>query len=240
MKKILSTTAIAGSLCLLGTSAFAQFVGPYFAISGSMAGVATEGSKTTSTSAVGSTSANSGSGPVGAISPLAALDVGYSAAAGKGTTFALGVTYSPLKAELNAKDNDTSANTAGTRNLHVKDLITVYIQPTFEITKDAAFFVKGFYSKADLSLTGTAVSKPNDLEGYGASAGLRVMLTKNSFVQVEAAYTQFDTVSARVAEVETTAAAPATHRQAETLQTRTFTAKKPEVAEGRISIGFNF
>ncbi len=32
MKKILSTTAIAGSLCLLGTSAFAQFVGPYVGI----------------------------------------------------------------------------------------------------------------------------------------------------------------------------------------------------------------
>jgi len=239
MKKILSTTAIAGSLCLLGTSAFAQFVGPYFAISGSMAGVATEGSKTTDTGGTGSTVANSGNAPVGAISPLAAFDLGYSAGAGKGTTVALGVTYSPLKAELNAKDNDTSNNTAGARNLEVKDLITVYIQPTFEITKDAAFFVKGFYSKADVSLSGTAVSKPSDLEGYGASAGLRVMLTKNSFVQVEAAYTQFDTISARVAEV-TPSAAIAGIRQAETATTRTFTAKKPEVAEGRISIGFNF
>ncbi len=45
MKKILSTTAIAGSLCLLGTSAFAQFVGPYVGISVSVAGVATEGIK---------------------------------------------------------------------------------------------------------------------------------------------------------------------------------------------------
>ncbi len=49
---------------------------------------------------------------------------------------------------------------------------TIYIQPTFEINKDAAFFVKGFYSKADvLALSGTAVTKPGDLEGYGASAG---------------------------------------------------------------------
>jgi len=237
MKKILSTTAIAGSLCLLGTSAFAQFSGPYIGISGSIAGVATEGSKTTSTGGVGNTSANSGTGPVGAISPLAAIDLGYSIGAGKGTTVAIGATYSPMKAELNAKDNDTSANTAGTRNLEVKDLYTVYIQPTFEITKDAAFFIKGFYSKADVSLTGTAVSKPNDLEGYGASVGLRVMLTKDAFVQVEAAYTQFDTVSARVASLGTSSGEGS---PAKTTVTRTYTANDPEVAEGRITLGFKF
>jgi len=238
MKKILSTTAIAGSLCLLGSNAFAQFSGPYVGISGSIAGVATEGSKSTNTASAGSTTANSGSGPVGAISPLAAIDVGYSIAAGKGASFAIGATYTPLKAELKAKDNDTSTNTAGNRTLEVKDLYTIYIQPTFEITKDAAFFVKGFYSKADVSLAGTAISKPSDLEGYGTSAGLRVMLTKNAFIQVEAAYTQFDSVNARVAEV--TASAATIGREAETAITRTFTASKPEVAEGRVTLGFKF
>jgi len=230
MKKILSTTAIAGSLCLLGTSAFAQFSGPYIGISGSMAGLATDGKK------VSSDGRNTVNAKAGVITPLAALDLGYSIAAGKGTTVGVGATYNPMKAELKANSSSAPAG-SNTATFSVKDHYTIYIQPTFEITKDAAFFVKGFYSKADIATsagTGTLLSKPNDLEGFGASAGLRVMLTKDAFMQVETVYTQFDSVTASKAEVNSTSATGGA------TITRTYTAQDPELVEGRITLGFKF
>jgi len=244
MKKILSTTAIAGSLCLLGTSAFAQFVGPYLGISGSIAGAATVGSKTTNTGAAttSNVSANTGEGPAGIIVPLAAIDAGYSFGVGKGASIALGVTYNPLKGEFNAKEGgtaDTNANITN-RTFSVKNIYSVYIQPTFDINKDAAFFIKGFYTAGDSNLTGVAVSKPGDLEGLGASAGLRVMLTKNAFVQVEAAYSQYDNLTAQIAETVANAQGGGAGLPAQNIVTRTFTAKDPSVAEGRITLGFKF
>jgi len=101
MKKILSTTAIAGSLCLLGTSSFAQFVGPYVGASVSAAGIATDVSKTSSNNA-------NGSGSAGAVFALGALDLGYSIGAGKGTSVAIGATYNPFKGEISGKNADNS------------------------------------------------------------------------------------------------------------------------------------
>jgi len=232
MKKILNTTAIAGSLCLLGTSAFAQtFAGPYVALSGSMAGVATEGSKT-----VGA-SGNSGGASAGVITPLGALEIGYGIPADKTTTITVGASYIPFSADFTARSTsgatDSNSN-AGSRTFKVKDAYTVFVQPTFEINKDAAFFAKLFYSHADTSLSGTAVAKPGDLEGYGGALGLKVALTKNAFVQVEGSYTQFDSVTAQIEEVAAASAGDTTK------VTRTFTASKPELVEGRITLGFKF
>jgi len=230
MKKILSTTAIAGSLCLLGTSAFAQFAGPYVGISASSAGFATEATKTSSNP----NSTGSGSGPVGAIFPLAAIDLGYSIAAGKGTTFAIGATYTPLKADFNGRSNDTGGLS---HTFEIKNQYSIYVQPTFEINKDAAAFVKGFYSRADVSAT-NLTRAPDDLEGYGASVGLRVMLTKDAFMQVEGVYTQYDTISATRTSVGTQLQGVA--EAGVTNITRTFTAQDPKVAEGRVTLGVKF
>jgi len=241
MKKILSTTAIAGSLCLLGTSAFAQFVGPYAGISLSGAGFAIDASKRSSNA----NSDGAGNGPVGAVFGLAAFDVGYSMPAGKGTTIALGATYTPMKADFTGKSNDarTEATGTGTRTgashtFEIKDAYTIYLQPTFEINKDASFFVKGFYSKADVSATNLTTA-PNDLEGWGGSVGLQVMLTKNAFVRAEAAYTQFDTISATKLSTSGQTVGIEGHAGTTTV-TRTFTANDPELVEGRITVGFKF
>jgi len=228
MKKILSTTAIAGSLCLLGTSAFAQFAGPYVGISVSSAGFGTEAAKTSSNA----NSTGSGNGPVGAVFPLAAIDLGYSVGAGKGTTFAIGATYTPLKADFDGKSNDTGGLS---HKFEIKNQYSIYVQPTFEINKDAAAFVKGFYSKADVK--GTNLTRaPGDLEGYGASVGLRVMLTKDAFMQVEGVYTQYDTISA----TRTSVGTQQEGNNATATITRTFTAQDPKVAEGRITLGMKF
>ena len=71
---------------------------------------------------------------------------------------------------------------------------------------------------------------PGDLEGYGASTGLKVMLTKNAFVQVEAAYTKYDTLTA----TDTALGGEGTK------VVRTYKAQDPELAEGRITVGYKF
>ncbi len=48
---------------------------------------------------------NTGDAPAGVVTPLAAFDIGYSFAAGKGTTIALGATYNPMKAEFEGKSH---------------------------------------------------------------------------------------------------------------------------------------
>ena len=219
MNKICKLSAIA--LLASSTSLMAQtFSGPYAGISASVAGFATDASKTSTASP---TSGN-GNGPVGAIFGLAAIDVGYGIPVGTGTTIAVGATYTPMEADFSGKSSDPSSGQSHT--FTIKNPYTVYIAPTFEINKDTAFFVKAVYSKADVKTTNLTTS-PNDLEGYGGAAGLKVMLTKNAYIQVEAAYTQFDSLKATDAAVVGS-------------NTRTYTANDPELVEGRITVGYKF
>jgi len=224
MNKICKLSAIA--LLASSTSLMAQtFSGPYAGISASVAGFGTDASKTSTGVTATGTNPNTGNGPVGAIFGLAAIDVGYGIPAGKGTTIAVGATYTPMEADFSGKSNDASSGQSHT--FTIKNPYTVYIAPTFEINKDSAFFVKAVYSKADVKAT-NLTSAPSDLEGLGGAAGLKVMLTKNAYVQVEAAYTKFDSIKATDTAVT------------QTTNTRTYTANDPELVEGRITVGYKF
>jgi len=223
MKKILSTTAIVSGLLVIGSASQAQFSGPYLGVSASVAAATTEASKKGGAVSGGNT--NEGSGNAGQAFPLAALDLGYSFAAAKGTNIAIGATYTPLKGKIEGKSNDT--NSGGSQNVEVKDMYSVYIKPSFEINKDAAVLLGVHYTKADVSAANLTTAVP-DLEGWGISGGLRVMLTKDAFIQTEAVYTKFDTVSVRDNSTLKTAA------------TRTITANDPTLIEGRITLGFKF
>ena len=219
MNNICKLSAIA--LLASSTSLMAQtFSGPYAGISASVAGFGTDASKTSTASPT----QGNGNGPVGAIFGLAAIDVGYGIPVSKGTTIAVGATYTPMEADFSGKSNDASSGQSHT--FTIKNPYTVYIAPTFEINKDSAFFVKAVYSKADVKATNLTRS-PNDLEGYGGAAGLKVMLTSNAYIQVEAAYTKFDSLTATDASVVGS-------------NTRTYTANDPELVEGRITVGYKF
>ena len=224
MNKIYKLSAIA--LLASSTSLMAQtFSGPYAGISASVAGFGTDAKKDSTGVGSGVANPNSGNGPVGAIFGLAAVDLGYGFQVSPGTTIAIGATYTPMEADFSGKSNDSNTGTSHT--FTIKNPYTVYIAPTFEINKDTAFFVKAVYSKADVSAT-NLTRAPNDLEGYGGAAGLKVMLNKNAYVQVEAAYTKFDTISAT--DTPTT----------QTGSLRTYTANDPELVEGRITVGYKF
>ena len=65
----------------------------------------------------------------------------------------------------------------------------------------------------------------NDVEGYGASVGLKTFLTPNAFVQAEVNYTEYDTISGR----KTNSAGKET----------TFSGD-PKLVQGLITIGYKF
>ena len=66
------------------------------------------------------------------------------------------------------------------------------------------------------------------------------MLTKDAFIQVEAAYTQYDSISARIAETTSQVGGLLGGESNKDPITRTFTAADPELMEGRITLGFKF
>jgi len=208
MKKILSTTAIAGSLCLLGTSTFAQFSGFNLALGGSMAGVEVSASKS-------NTSDNSpASGNFGMLTAIPELEASYSFAVDKSVSIGLGGTYN--LATMNGvsanytqvagiKSGGTATGGTSRGKLDIKDAYSIFLMPTFQINKDVAAFIKGGYTHADLNVSstitsqqGTAVtlsSRPSKMDGWMYGIGIKTFLTKDVFMQTEATVTDWDTIS---------------------------------------------
>ena len=230
MKKILSTTAIAGSLCLLGSNAIADskaFQGTHIGVSGSVFGAEFKGKRvgTADASTPLDTTKLTTNGSAGFVGGLADLDIGYTAALDKNSAITIGARYIPVKADVSASSSDSG----DTGKAELKNIYGLYLKPTYVVSKDAAVYAGLHYMKGDLNVTGlsaTGSSKPGDLEGWGGSVGLRVNLTKNAFLNVEASYTEFDGLT-----VKDVASGKAT--------TKTYTFD-PYLAEGRVTLGFKF
>ena len=169
--------------------------------------------------------ATSGSGSLGKVTPLAGLDLSYAFAAGTNSVIGLGVSYIPLKAEIGVgKSNDTSSG--GSLDVELKDHISIYLQPTFVVNKDSAVFVKLNYSMADVKSSGqNARVTSGDIEGWGGGVGLKTFLTPNAFIQVEANYTEYDTVSG----TKTNSTGRITTASGD-----------PKIAQGIITLGYKF
>ena len=230
MKKILSTTAIAGSLCLLGSNAIADskaFQGAHIGVSGSVFGAEFKGSRvnTADSSTPSNTTHLRTNGSAGFVGGLADLDIGYTATLDKNSAITIGARYIPVKADVSASSSDSGDS----GKAELKNIYGLYLKPTYVVSKDAAVYAGLHYMKGDLKVTGlsaTGSSSPADLEGYGGSVGVRVNLTQNAFLNVEASYTEFDGLT-----VKDVAAGKAT--------TKTYTFD-PYLAEGRVTLGFKF
>ena len=113
----------------------------------------------------------------------------------------VGATYIPVKAEIGVGKSDDSSS-GGSYKAELKDHFTVYLQPTFVINKDSAFFAKVNYAQASVKNadTSTAGTKSKitsgDAEGWGFGLGLKTFLTPTTFVQVEANMTDYDQITA--------------------------------------------
>lgn len=225
MNKICKLSAIA--LLASSTSLMAQsksFEGASFGVFGAIAGAEVDGKSDTTAGTSGQT-ATSGSGSIGKVTPVAGLDLSYAFATGPTSVIGLGVSYIPLKAELGV-GNSGDTSSGGSLNVELKDHISIYLQPTFVVNKDSAVFVKLNYSMADLKASGqNARVTSGDIEGWGGGIGLKTFLTPNAFIQVEANYTEYDTVKGT---------------KTNSNGRITTVSGEPKIAQGIITLGYKF
>jgi hypothetical protein len=209
MNKICKLSAIA--LLASSTSLMAQsksFEGASLGLSVSGIGVEVSGSHSPSAAGTGQTSDRT-SGSLGKVAEIAAIDLSYGFAIGNNGIIQVGASYTPGKAKAGSGTyTDGTTNTegsglnAGTGNLslEVKDPYTIYIAPTYVVSKDSAIYAKVGYAKADINTAATGGAtlsrKPEDLEGMSYGIGSKTMLTQNLYLGVEANITDYDSVKA--------------------------------------------
>jgi hypothetical protein len=225
MNKILKLSAVA--LLASSTSLMAQsksFEGVSLGLSASVVGAEVSGS-----SASSSPGTRSSSGSIGKVAEIAAIDFSYGYPVNNNFLVAIGASYTPGKAKAGTgtyTGDGTSGDTNGRLNLEIKDPYTIYIAPTYAVSKDAALYAKLGYSKADVNVTATdsaALSKkPNDLEGITYAIGSKILLNNNVYIGVEASLTEYDSISATRSTGSVNVNADAT------------------VAQGTITLGYKF
>ena len=219
MNKILKLSAIA--LLASSTSLMAQsksFEGISVSLFGSIMGAEVDGTVTDSNNAVSS-------GSIGKIAPVAGIDAAYTFAAGSNGFIGVGATYLAGDAEFGIGNADSSSDATKNFSGKIKDHYSVYIQPGYAVNKDSAVYGKISYNHADFNVS-NAVRQPGDLEGWGYGIGLKTFLTPNAFMQVEASYTEYDTLTATRTATGGTGVVTASG--------------KPAIATGTISIGYKF
>jgi hypothetical protein len=225
MNKILKLSAVA--LLASSTSLMAQsksFEGVSLGLSASVVGAEVSGSSTSS-----SPGTRTASGSIGKVAEIAAIDLSYGYPVNNNFLIAIGASYTPGKAKAGTgtyTGDGTTGDTNGKLNLEIKDPYTIYIAPTYAVSKDAALYAKLGYSKADVNVTATdsaALSKkPNDLEGITYAIGSKILLNNNVYIGVEASLTEYDRISATRTTGSVNVNADAT------------------VAQGTITLGYKF
>ena len=228
MNKILKLSAIA--LLASSTSLMAQsksFEGASLGLSVSAIGAEISGSGTTGT---GSATANSTSGSIGKVAEIAAIDASYGYAIGTNGLISIGASYTPGKAKAGSgtyTDGNSVGAQSGKLNVELKDPYTIYIAPTYVISKDAALYAKIGYSHVDLNVSATDAAalskKPSDLDGITYAIGSKIMLNPNLYLGVEASITDYDSISATKS-VDTTSNISA----------------DVKVVQGTVAIGYKF
>ena len=225
MNKILKLSAIA--LLASSTSLMAQsksFEGVSLGLSASVVGAEVSGS-----SASSSPGTRSSSGSIGKVAEIAAIDLSYGYPVSNNFLVAIGASYTPGKAKAGTgtyTGDGTSGDTNGKLNLEISDPYTIYIAPTYAVSKDAALYAKLGYSKADVNVTATDSAslsrKPGDLEGITYAIGSKILLNNNLYIGVEASLTEYDSISATRTTGSVNVNADAT------------------VAQGTITLGYKF
>jgi hypothetical protein len=214
MNKILKLSAIA--LLASSTSLMAQsknFEGANIAI-----GVSAVGAEVSGTSKSGQAGTSNSTGAIGKIAEIANLDIGYTFAISNNGALSIGGTYIPGKAKIGSgsftETTPGGTNNTGNVNAQFKDPYSIYIMPTYAITGNSAIFAKISYNHVDLDLTSagttTITSKPGNLEGWGYGVGSKTMLDKNTYLQVEVNYTDYDAITGTLSSGNTYSADPKT------------------------------
>ena len=140
--------------------------------------------------------------------PFASIFAEYNKTMSKEWDVAFGLDYIPFSAEIDARSQTNSdlnegTTTTGTRTatLDLKNHITAYIQPSYNLGDGFAVFGKAGFSHADLKIssrgltTDGTLNKDDKLQGYLAGIGIQKNIDKTMFVRFEGNYTDYDTVT---------------------------------------------
>ena len=140
--------------------------------------------------------------------PFASIFVEYNKTMSKEWDVAFGLDYIPFSAEIDDRsqtnsDLSTGTTVTGTRKatLDLKNHITAYIQPSYNLGDGFAVFGKAGFSHADLKISSTGLStdgtlnKDDKLQGYLAGIGIQKNIDKTMFLRFEGNYTDYDTVT---------------------------------------------
>ena len=173
MKKIIALAAIAAAC---STSAFAQvsnFTGFSAAVNMTMDAASTD---------------FSGSGSISDQSLGANLQAAYGYALNANTVLSVGATYALTDAKAgNFVDNNNGAVTT-----KLKKQNSIYIEPGFLVAPSTLAYGKISFDSATLDLSSAAGNGTADSKGTGFGIGIRTVLDKNLFLQIEAKQTVFD------------------------------------------------
>jgi len=243
MNKICKLSVIA--LLASSTSLMAQsksFEGVSLGLTASAIGAEVSGSVNNGGGVAGQ-SANKAGGSIGKVTEIAAIDLSYGFAMGNNGLIQVGASYTPGKAKAgtgtytDGTTNSVAANAnAGTGNLslQVKDPYTIYIAPTYVVSKDSLIYAKVGYAKADISASATGGAllsrAPKDLEGISYGIGSKTMLTPNIYLGVEANITEYDGISATTSRIGTGNAGSAEKNIAADVRT----------VQGMVTFGYKF
>jgi len=207
MNKILKLSAIA--LLASSTSLMAQMTktGPYIGAGIGIAGATAEGTFTDSNNA-------RSSGTVGKVGALPQLEIGYQAT----SNLSFGLTYTPLKAKFDATSDSGDVTNA---KVELKDIYTVYVQPSLSLGSNSEVFAKLGYTRSKLSgsnITGLS----NNVNGKLFAIGNRSYVNNNTYIQIEASYSDYSSISGTNIGGTNSATAD------------------PKIAAGLVSVGYKF
>ena len=140
--------------------------------------------------------------------PFASIFFEYNKTMSKEWDVAFGLDYIPLSAEIDSRsqagsDNILGSTVTGTRTatIDLKNHVTAYIQPSYNLGNGLAVFGKVGFSYADLKISSTGLSSDgtlsadDKLQGYLAGIGVQKNIDKTMFVRFEANYTDYDSVA---------------------------------------------
>ena len=223
----LSKIAVAATAFLMSVISSANadssaFTGAYVAVTGSAIGMALDGTRTKTLGQAQTTK-----GKAGMVSPAAGLEAGFSYPLSDMAFVTVGVNYQPFDTEVKADNVTKSTNV----KLASDDIVSVFIEPSFNVTENSAFFLKIAHSESELAATGTEVTnKTYDFDGTTIALGTKTISDTGMFLKTEAGITDYSEINI-------------TGIQEDEAGAKTFTSSVKadvEVAYGQVTVGFKF
>jgi hypothetical protein len=183
------------------TPAFSQaknFAGPSIAIGGGY-------SSQTATLKITEEGGDPFDNSIGQNNFSALVDLSYGLEVDKSFILSVGATYDLTDSDL----DDVLIENFKTK---LQDHYSLYLQPTFLVNNNTGIFGKLSYNFA--KYTGTVIddgrSASNNLEGWGYGIGSKTLLDKNTYLQVEVNYTDYDAIAGTLSSGNTYSADPKT------------------------------